>query len=104
MENNNHSHSLNSVKNYLFPTPDNMGKGGVYQPGLRTGDVKKDLRNYITPVQLQRIRQDIAQWRAAIGEAENAWFPHRVRMQRMYMDTILNGHIVTGKQIGRAHV
>ena len=92
MENNNHSHSLNSVKNYLFPTPDNMGKGGVYQPGLKTGDVKKDLRNYITPVQLQRIRQDIAQWRAAIGEAENAWSPHRVRMQRMYIDTILEGH------------
>jgi len=32
-------------------------------------------------------------WREAVGEAELAWFPQRVRMQRLYIDTVLNGHV-----------
>jgi phage gp29-like protein len=32
-------------------------------------------------------------WREAVIEAENAWYPHRVKMQRLYIDTILNGHV-----------
>lgn len=48
---------------------------------------------YISPVQFERIKQDIQTWREAIQEAENAWTPHRVRMQRIYQDTILNEHI-----------
>lgn len=55
-------------------------------------DPHKNLGGYISPVQLQRIRTDVQAWREAITEAENAWYPHRVKMQRMYVDTILNGH------------
>lgn len=54
---------------------------------------ERNLRSYITPVQLQRIRTDVNMWREAITEAEQAWYPHRVRMQRIYMDTVLNGHV-----------
>lgn len=81
------------VRNYLFPTPDNP----LFQK--RVGDWRqyknpeRNLRSYITPVQLQRIRQDIQSWREGIGEAEQAWYPHRVRMQRMFIDTVLNGHV-----------
>jgi hypothetical protein len=71
------------AKNYVFPTPDNMPTGAK---------AEKNLRSYITPVQLQRLRHDIQMWRDAIKEAEQAWYPHRVRMQRMFIDTILNGH------------
>ena len=61
-------------------------------PFNRTGDVSKNLSRYIAPVQLQRIRQDMQSWRECITEAENAWYPHRVKMQRMFVDTILSGH------------
>lgn len=54
---------------------------------------KKNLTRYISPVQMNRIRQDFASWREGATEAENAWYPHRVKMQRMYIDTILNGHV-----------
>ncbi|MFB6456560.1 DUF935 family protein [Chitinophaga sp. Hz27] len=53
----------------------------------------RNLGNTIAPVQLQRLRHDVQMWREAITEAELAWYPHRVRMQRLYIDTILNGHV-----------
>ncbi|MEI8111159.1 MAG: DUF935 family protein [Chitinophagia bacterium] len=56
-------------------------------------DLRRNLTNYIAPVQLQRLRHDVAMWREAVTEAENAWYPQRVKMQRMFIDTILNGHV-----------
>ena len=56
-------------------------------------DIKRDLRNIIAPVQLQRIRQDVQTWREVVAEAENAWYPHRVKAQRLFIDTINNGHV-----------
>jgi hypothetical protein len=53
----------------------------------------KNLSNYITPLQLQRLRIDVSMWRTAIKEAEDAYWPHRVKMQQMFIDTILNGHV-----------
>lgn len=53
----------------------------------------RNLSTVISPVQLQRLRHDVQMWRQAIDEAEQAWYPHRVRMQRLYIDTILNGHV-----------
>jgi phage gp29-like protein len=62
---------------------------------LRVGKTSKSqsLSRYITPVQLQRLSQDISTWRQAIREAELAYWPFRVRMQQMFIDTILNGHV-----------
>ena len=84
-----------NIRNYVFPTPQSKANalseyGAEWRGG---GNVEKNLRSYITPVQLQRIRHDVQMWRDAIKEAEQAWYPHRVRMQRMYNDTILNGHV-----------
>ena len=84
---------LTRVANYLFPTPDNpltQEHAGEWR------DVKnpeRHLRSYITPVQLQRVRHDVQMWRQACAEAEQAWYPHRVRMQRLFIDTVLNGHV-----------
>ncbi len=91
---------LRNIKNQI-PAFSASGYPTVYgAPGsvqVRQGggavDVKQNLSNYIAPVQLQRLRHDVQMWRQAVGEAENAWYPHRVRMQRMYIDTILNGHV-----------
>lgn len=81
------------IKNYFFPIAEN---GPVVQGGndWRTiKEVKKNLSGYITPVQLQRIRHDVQLWREAVQEAEQAWYPHRVRMQRMFLDTKLHAHV-----------
>lgn len=84
---------LQRAKNYLFPTPQNP------LTDMKSGEWKhykhpeRNLRSYISPVQLQRIRHDIDLWRQAVVEAEQAFYPHRVRMQRMYIDTVLNGHV-----------
>jgi phage gp29-like protein len=68
------------------------GSVAVRQGGGST-DLARNLTNYIAPVQLQRLRHDVAMWREAVTEAENAWYPHRVKMQRMFIDVILNGHV-----------
>jgi len=81
------------VKNYIFPTPDNPLAGARAGDWRGVKNPERNLRSYITPVQLQRIRTDVQLWREAVNEAEQAWYPHRVRMQRMYIDTVLNGHV-----------
>ena len=78
---------MSSQTDYGFDaTKDTRQSGG-------SNKLVRNLSNYIAPVQLQRLRHDVAMWREAVTEAENAWYPHRVRMQRMYVDTILNGHV-----------
>lgn len=84
---------LSQVKNYLFPTPDNPLTQDRPDDWRTEKHPERNLRSYITPVQLQRIRHDVQLWREAVIEAEQAWYPHRVRMQRMYIDTVLNGHV-----------
>jgi hypothetical protein len=62
---------------------------------IKKSNDAKNLSSYISPVQLQRLRQDTTMWRNAITEAEYAYFPYRVKMQQMYIDTILNGHVAS---------
>ena len=56
-------------------------------------DPKKNIGTSIVPVGLDRIRQDVQSWRDAIKEAEQAYFQHRVKMQILFADTVLNGHV-----------
>ncbi len=49
-------------------------------------------RNFVVPLQLERIKVDIGSWRFAVGEAENAYYPHRYKMQQIFVDKILEGH------------
>lgn len=57
------------------------------------GDFKRNLSNFIAPVQLERLKYDVKMWRESVMEAEFAYYPHRVKMQRMFRDTNLNGHV-----------
>jgi phage gp29-like protein len=43
--------------------------------------------------QVRRSKQDSASWRAAILEAEQAFNPYRVKMQNLYMDTIVDSQV-----------
>lgn len=89
---------ISSVKNAAgfsanaTPNSFNPGSAALRQGGGST-DIRRNLTNYIAPVQLQRLRHDVAMWREAVSESENAWYPQRVKMQRMFIDTILNGHV-----------
>lgn len=94
------SNDTRNVKNYSFPIPAPLGtQQAVDTVNIATGQNKspqaitRNLANYITPVQLERIAQDVAAWRSWINEAELAYYPHRVKMQRGYIDTVLNGHV-----------
>ena len=84
-----------SVKNVFVPQQI-MQTGGVYSGQYMPHFIPpnpKNISSYIAPVQFTRQRPDIQTWRDAVSEAENAWYPHRVKMQRLYIDTILNGHV-----------
>lgn len=81
--------SFKAVKNYLFPVP----KSSLPSNGGTDTGIKKDLSHYIAPLQLARLRHDVLMWREGIGEMEQAYYPQRVRVQRMYLDTVLNGQV-----------
>lgn len=84
------SNRWDKIKNYWFPAPNPLTGAG---DGVSRTQDPKELNKYIAKVQLQRIRQDVKSWRDAIDEAELAYYPHRVKMQRLFQDTVLNGHI-----------
>jgi hypothetical protein len=83
-------------QSYLFTPDDPYKNSGVNKAtGIDKSAqaISRNLSNYLTPVQLSRLKVDLSEWRRAMSEAELAYNPHRVRMQRMYIDTILNGHV-----------
>jgi phage gp29-like protein len=89
---------IGRVRSYYYPqtvavSQVNTSVNVATQQDTNPQAVKKNLTNFITPVQLQRLRVDIAEWRRSLEEAELAYYPNRVRMQRIYIDTVLNGHI-----------
>lgn len=56
---------------------------------------KKNLSDVISPIQFDRFKHDIKMWREAIFEAEQGWrvLRQRVRLMRMFNDTVLNEHV-----------
>jgi hypothetical protein len=76
-----------------------MGIGQTIQRGWNSivgrGKDAKDAKSYNAKVQLERLKLDVKEWRDAIKEAEAPYYPHRVRMQRIYLDTVLNGHVTS---------
>lgn len=76
------------IKNVFFPND--------YRPGIHGNKDQpqgKRISSYISKFQFARAKQDIAAWREAVTEAELAWYPFRVKMQRIFIDTVLNGHV-----------
>lgn len=82
--------------NMFFPGVPGIGGIGPGQDSLVTPIFRTDAKrlDYLrAPIQLSRIKVDIAFWRQAIREAENPLLPYRVMMQQVYQDTIQNGHV-----------
>lgn len=89
---------IGRVKSYYYPqtvatSQVNTSVNVATQQDTSPQAVKKNLTNFITPVQLQRLRVDVAEWRRSQDEAELAYYPNRVRMQRIFIDTVVNGHV-----------
>ena len=83
------SKAVRDIKNYYFPITETM----EFRQPIGGKEMKRNLTYFISPVQLQRIRHDISMWRDAVTESELAFFPQRVKMQRMFLDTALNEHV-----------
>lgn len=58
-------------------------------------EAQKNLNKQIMPQAVSRIKQDTLSWREACAEMERGYFPHRVLVQEMYLDTLLNGHVLS---------
>lgn len=89
---------IQRIRNYVIERLG--GKPGPSSPLSQAGTpyVQKraqSVQSYIAPLQLERITHDIALWREAIRLAEQSMYPSRVKMQRMYVDTILEGHTIS---------
>lgn len=54
---------------------------------------KRAISSFISQFQFTRLKHDITMWRDALYEMENAYFPHRVKAQRVYIDTVINSHV-----------
>lgn len=91
--------SWKQTQSYLYQPTTPSGSNAPSTYSKSTGfdksqqAIQRNLTNYLSPVQLTRMKADLTEWRQAMSEAELAYNPHRVRMQRMFIDTILNGHI-----------
>jgi hypothetical protein len=81
---------IKDIRNYWFPVTQPLVGSDA---GITRAEDPKHVDRYIARVQLQRMRQDVITWRSAINEAELAYYPHRVKMQQLFNDTVLNGHV-----------
>ena len=84
-------------KNYWFPTemfdPASPNFNQNNNNPINMAYDAKNVSRTIAPVQFPRVRIDLREWRDAISEAEMPIFPYRVKMQQIYQDLILDGHI-----------
>jgi phage gp29-like protein len=56
--------------------------------------IKADVRNYIkNEVQVFRIRQNIAQFKMALNQAESIRYPQRYNLYRIYNESVLDSHL-----------
>ena len=81
---------FSNIRNYLFPVEDTTTKK---EQGK---SVAQNLRyDAIAQITFSRSTQDIKKWRDAVTEAEAGivQIRQRVKMQQIFLDTILNGHV-----------
>lgn len=83
------SKALSYLSSSIYPQGSSFAPYG-FNRGMPT---PTNISNYITPVQFERIAQDIRNWRDAMREMELAWYPMRVKSMRMFIDTVENGYV-----------
>jgi phage gp29-like protein len=81
---------MKNISNYwMGGTPLGGRSGGQKNPSA------KNIDGYLAPMTLQRIRQDPQTWKESLMEAEIPLplLSYRVKVQQMYMDTVMDGHV-----------
>lgn len=78
--------SLSSLSRNIATPSYGLNPAGLYRRDASYNHIS----DYITPAQFERWAHDVSSWRAAIREAEWAFYPQRVKMMRMYIDTVEN--------------
>ena len=79
---------FSNIKNFWFPN--------TYKPTSGTqgqSQTNHNPNNGIARIQVDRVKQDIGTWRTALRERERVWFPQSFKLQQLYADTVLNGHV-----------
>ena len=56
-------------------------------------NLNKNVNNYRGLSQLARFKVDINFWREGLSELERPYYPYRVKVQQVYKDTQINGHV-----------
>ena len=57
-------------------------------------DMDHNLNVFRAPIDIPRLKQDMTTWRQSITEAERQIYPYRYMQQTMYMDIMLEPHLV----------
>lgn len=83
--------AISDIKNFFFDT--RQQQYPMIKESKDSNVLRRNLSFSISPSQFARIKHDVGMWREAVIEAENAYYPFRVRMQRIFQDTILNEHV-----------
>ena len=86
-----------AIKNYLLPQdipPFKSGSSSAINPYTLPFTMEKGAlpQYYIMPLQLDRLASDLKGFINAIGDAENALYPTRLSLQRIYVSFLLEGH------------
>ena len=76
-----------SLKEDLDATPAYMRAFGGSE------NVEENLNVFRAPIDIPRMKQDMANWRLGVSEAERQIIPYRYIMQQMYLDTALDTQI-----------
>lgn len=92
---------LNASKDKVSSNPESNGTNDTYNSPIISKAVggseylAENLSNFFAPVAINRIKQDIAEWRKGIIEMERPILPYRYMAQRSYLDTSLDPHIAS---------
>lgn len=81
---------LTKTRNFFLEP---VSKSNVQIPSGNNKVDANNLSHYPVRVALDRTTQDIMSWRRALEESERAILPFRIKMQQIYLDTVLNGHV-----------
>jgi len=76
----------------IFQSISNFFPGSFGSAPNKQGS-RRFLSNYISRFQFTRLKHDSLSWKDALSEMEQGFYPHRVKAQRVYIDTVINPHV-----------
>jgi hypothetical protein len=66
---------------------------GAIDPDKPTKAGRRAVASRITEYQTVRLKADLRQWRTALANAENQYYPDRTELYRLYREAVLDAHL-----------